>query len=202
VLLSKRRNFIRSCKRPVQKDKPVKKQGGNVFVSMLLFVATLGITINMTLDFYRLNQNIQAVSMQHQGRSFLKADLEKQAKLVSTIRRSLLEPRNTAFRGCFDGTVACSTTPQGFFLSSPMVGDPPIAGTAREPTRYSNLGERCNIPGPGCENKALAFFVADSTQVKVWVEIQPHDAPYLPTLDPTKPNAIVLNADVKKPTTY
>ncbi|OQW52422.1 MAG: hypothetical protein A4S09_08700 [Proteobacteria bacterium SG_bin7] len=172
----------------------MKNQSGSVFVSVTLFMITLAIVINLTVDFFRYNASIQELTERKQDRNFLKKDLESQARIGTSIRRSLNDPNNPTFKACvLSGCV--QPTPREFWLASPMSplpGKPdlPIAGPIGSPARYSSFGEACATPGPGCDNLAYSFYNADGTNLNVWVVLAPSRSSGVPPLDISRPTAV------------
>lgn len=169
-------------------------QSGSLIISVALFLVTVAITINMTVDFFRLNSSIQTVTTKTQARIFLKYDLENQAKVTSAIRLSLKDPNNTAFTACVLAGGCSSSSPQGFYLASPMVGNLPIAGTKRSPAYYDLFGERCKIIRPGCENRAYSFYKIEGGELKVWVVAAPSTSVGVPDLSVTPTATFLLSS--------
>ncbi len=164
-------------------------QSGGVLVSVFLLLVSLGITINMTLDFFRFNSSIQVVNAQSQDRQFLLGDLRKQARITSSIRQSMNDPNNILFKNCL--LAKCThSIPQGFFLASPMTGNLYIAGPKGSGAPYSNFGERCPKAEPGCQNLAYSFYNIEGNPkvLRVWIVAAPFTSDKVPTL-PEKPSA-------------
>lgn len=177
-----------------------RSDSGSILLSVSLFMITLAMTINMTIDFFRLNISAQVVTEQRQDKMLLKRDLENQVKIVSSIRRSLNDPNNSTFKACL--LAACThATPQGFFLSSPMsplLGKPDltIAGPTGSPAAYSTFGERCAALGPSCDNLAYAFYNISGSDLKVWVVVKPQKSSTMPALNLLSPSATIPLAKV------
>ncbi len=175
----------------------MKNQFGNLMVSLLLFLMTVAITINMTVDFFRLNRNVQSVTKQTQAKSLLTKDLERQSRIITSIRRSMADTSNTSLNSCILGTGTCVGFNE-FTLASPMVGNPVVAGPESSPVAYTSLGERCPSPGPGCDNLAYAYFALDgSGNIKVWVTVSP-----ISRSDPPAPTVVYQISRIIAPTPY